>query len=89
MSDISDVYNVLNNYIINSMDSMKENKYVIINQVENIVSVSSTSSEKVQGIDACMSGQKSKVNNIKDHGNKFESEFSDLENKLQRFKTNK
>lgn len=79
--------NQLNANIIDSMDSMKTNKNFIVNQVENIVSVSSTSSDQVQDIDERMTGQKSKVYAIKDHAKDLKEEFEDLENKLKRFKT--
>jgi methyl-accepting chemotaxis protein len=79
--------NELNIKIINSMDSMKTNKNAIIVQIDNIVTVSSKSSENVENIDQRMSGQKSKVNAIKDHAKELNEEFGDMENKLERFKT--
>jgi len=80
--------NQLNSKIINSMDAMKVNKDVIIDQIENVVTVSSSSSENVQSIDYRMSGQISKVYAIKDYSKELKDEFKDLENKLERFKTN-
>lgn len=80
--------NQLNTKIIDSMDSMKINKNVIINQVENIVTVSSTSTDQVKDIDERMTGQKSKVYAIKDHAKDLKDEFDGLENKLEQFKTN-
>ena len=80
--------NQLNSKIINSMDAMKVNKDVIIDQIENVVTVSSSSSENVQSIDYRMSGQISKVYAIKDYSKELKDEFKDLENKFERFKTN-
>lgn len=80
--------NDLNTKIISSMDSMKTNKNVIIDQVENIVTVSSRSSDNVKAIDQRMTGQKQKVHTIKNHSKALKNEFDDLENKLERFKTN-
>lgn len=98
VNNTSDVYHslsnqmneldLLNNKIIESMNSMKTNKNAIIDQEENIVTVSSTSSGKVQDIDESMTGQKTKVYSIKDYAKVLEDEFIDLEHKLDRFETN-